>query len=428
VFRESRTLASASDDKTVKVWDGATGQEVLTLKGHTGPVASVAFSPDGKRLASASFDKTVKVWDAVTGQETLTLQGHTDAVLSVGFSPDGQRLASASGDKTVKVWEAEPALYWHLREVADAEKAQRWFAAAFHLGQAIDQERGYLVREAVIALSSQPTLGSLLGLQALRSRDDRQPLNSLLDRRAEVFAEQGEWNKALDDLAAARRLAQADPRLAHRQAWASLAREVDVQRTRTAPRLAVALAGPWSLLAVAGLPRPRRDVSEFLRICTEMEHDFGATRDATTADAVAWTRLLVPDGLDREEAGRLVDLSRRGMEAQPESADYLETHGAALYRAGRFREAVEQLEKAVAKNGEGGSPWQQLFLAMAHHRLGEEDEARRCLERANRQIEEKMNPKEKATPRPSWEQRLQWGLLRAEAEEVLARREENKAK
>ena len=57
------------------MWDAETGQETLTLKGHTGDVRSVAFSPDGKRLASASGDGTVKVWDAATGQEILTSRG-----------------------------------------------------------------------------------------------------------------------------------------------------------------------------------------------------------------------------------------------------------------------------------------------------------------------------------------------------------------
>jgi WD40 repeat protein len=77
---DGKRLASASNDQTVKVWDVATGQETLTLKGHTSGVLSVAFSPDGQRLASASNDQTVKVWDIATGQETLTLKGHTGGV------------------------------------------------------------------------------------------------------------------------------------------------------------------------------------------------------------------------------------------------------------------------------------------------------------------------------------------------------------
>ena len=91
------------------MWDADTGQEILTLKGHTDGVNSVAFSPDGKRLASAEHDNTVKVWDAATGQELLTLKGHTgNAVSGVAFSPDGKRLASAGWwDQTVRLWDAD---------------------------------------------------------------------------------------------------------------------------------------------------------------------------------------------------------------------------------------------------------------------------------------------------------------------------------
>jgi tetratricopeptide (TPR) repeat protein len=78
------------------------------LKGHTGPIDSLAFSPDGSRLASACQDQTVKIWDVASAQELRTLKGHTNVVWSVAFSPDGSRLASASDDGTIKLWDARP--------------------------------------------------------------------------------------------------------------------------------------------------------------------------------------------------------------------------------------------------------------------------------------------------------------------------------
>ncbi|KAK3984174.1 putative vegetative incompatibility protein [Cladorrhinum sp. PSN332] len=102
----SKLIASASDDKTVKLWDTATGACTQTLEGHSNFVLSVAFSPDSKLVASALDDKTVKLWDAATGACTQTLEGHSNFVLSVAFSPDSKLIASASYDKTVKLWGA----------------------------------------------------------------------------------------------------------------------------------------------------------------------------------------------------------------------------------------------------------------------------------------------------------------------------------
>jgi len=78
------------------VWDAESGGEVLTLRGHSGFVRGVAFSPDGRRLSTASNDKAVKLWDATSGLKSLTLRGHPNWVNSVAFSPDGKRLASGS--------------------------------------------------------------------------------------------------------------------------------------------------------------------------------------------------------------------------------------------------------------------------------------------------------------------------------------------
>ena len=78
-----------------------------TLEGHGGPVTSVVFSHDSRQLASASADRTVKVWDADTGKCVQTLEGHRHPVTSVVFSHDSRQLASASHDHTVKVWDAE---------------------------------------------------------------------------------------------------------------------------------------------------------------------------------------------------------------------------------------------------------------------------------------------------------------------------------
>jgi len=101
-------LATASDDGTVRLWDPATGRPNAILA-HTCGVYGLAFSPDGTQLATAGADGTVRLWDPATGRPTHTLQGHTGRVLGVAFSPDGTRLVTASGDQTVRLGLWDPA-------------------------------------------------------------------------------------------------------------------------------------------------------------------------------------------------------------------------------------------------------------------------------------------------------------------------------
>ena len=101
-------------ENTIVIWEmvremGRVGDE-LKLKGHTGKVISVAFSRDGKRLASGSLDKTIRIWDAATGKELLKLNGDSLAVTSVAFSPEGDLLVSGGGDRTIKFWDTSGTL------------------------------------------------------------------------------------------------------------------------------------------------------------------------------------------------------------------------------------------------------------------------------------------------------------------------------
>jgi WD40 repeat protein len=102
---DSRLLASCSEDKTVRLWDPATGKPLRTLTGHTDFVNGVAFSPDGRLLASGADDGTVRLWDPATGEPLRTLTGHATSVEGVAFSPDGRLLASGGALDAMRLWD-----------------------------------------------------------------------------------------------------------------------------------------------------------------------------------------------------------------------------------------------------------------------------------------------------------------------------------
>ena len=121
---DGQTLASGSSDNTIKLWNVQTGQLRQTLEGHSDSVWSVAFDRTGQLLISGSGDNNIKLWNVQTGQLRQTLEGHSGPVYSVALSPDGQNLASGSGDRTIKLWNAQTgALRYTLEEHGDAVRA-----------------------------------------------------------------------------------------------------------------------------------------------------------------------------------------------------------------------------------------------------------------------------------------------------------------
>ncbi len=111
-FSPDRTILAASGhDQVVYIWDWSTKQPRRILRGHTGPIAILAFCPkrtEGNQtqrtvLASGSFDQTLRLWDVQTGELLAALEGHTAPILSTPFSADGALLMSGSDDQTVRM-------------------------------------------------------------------------------------------------------------------------------------------------------------------------------------------------------------------------------------------------------------------------------------------------------------------------------------
>ncbi len=105
---DGRRLASAYFDGVVKLWDVATGQEVLARGGKGGKTGCtrVAFSPDGRRLAAANGNGAVRIWDVDNGREALTLRGGKAAVTCVAFSPDGRHVAAGDTEQVIRIHDA----------------------------------------------------------------------------------------------------------------------------------------------------------------------------------------------------------------------------------------------------------------------------------------------------------------------------------
>ena len=115
--RDNLTLASASADRTIRLWSVTTETHLKTLTGHTDFVNSVAFRHDNRMLASGSDDRTIRLWILNTDgdwQPWRILRGHTGWVTCVAFSPDGSTLASGSSDGTIRLWSTRT---WTTREI-----------------------------------------------------------------------------------------------------------------------------------------------------------------------------------------------------------------------------------------------------------------------------------------------------------------------
>jgi tetratricopeptide (TPR) repeat protein len=370
---------------------------------HTSPSA-VAFSPDGKTFLTEDYDKKgAQLWDAATSQPIGPPMPNSGSVLALAFSRDGRFLLVNDG-RTTRRWAAPGPL------PDDVTRLSAWVVAA--TGLELDEWGEVRVLNCDAWLARRKRLEELGGSPP---PDPAPRLDPTLDgadpaARGDGWKERGLWDWAEAAYAEAIR---AQP--LNQSAWDALAR-FHVSRghlDRAAATLAEAIRMmPDDLVLrrqLGAILLASGDRAGWRCSTAALLHLFGGTINPWTADQVARSCIVGPEAATESEMSlRLTEAAVTSGEVY--KADALITLGAALYRAGRCDEAIGRLEEAI-QTGRRDVPRAWPFLAMAHHRLGHRDEARRWLDRL-RGNHPRMDPAQ------FWDE-LEILVLRSEAEAVV---------
>jgi len=173
---------------------------------------------------------------------------------------------------------------------------------------------------------------------------------------------------------------------------------------------------PWYLPALVRAAVD--DEKGYRAACRTVLDCFEKSDEREVLNQVAWTSAIGTDVID--DYRRVVKLTDRTMADVDGPMHHLQnTRGAVLYRADEFDEAAEQLEEAVADHWKGGTPWDWFFLAMAHHELGNADDAQDWLDKAVEWMDEEDSDEDEGRPALGWDQQLELEILRQEAETLL---------
>jgi tetratricopeptide (TPR) repeat protein len=373
---------------------------------HQGRVYSVAFSPDGRWILTGCLGDASQLWDAATGQPIGPPLPDATEWCRVAFSRDGRFLLM--GDyRAMRRWDAPAPL------PDDVTRLAAWVEAV--TGLELDERGAIRALDRSGWLERRRRLEQLGGPPPADSAPRLDPILFGPDpaARGDAWRERGQWNRAEAAYAEAARARPLNPTVRYAlvrwhverghpdRAVATVAEAVRLMPDdgQLREHLALVLLGSGDR---AGWRRSTAAVLDRL----------GGTTEASTANSVAWACAVGPEATaDPAVPVRLAEIAVRGAGGTINKPNYLNTLGAALYRAGRYHEAIRSLEEGIRLQSGAGVPQDWAFLALAHHRLGHRDEARRWLDRL-RQHQPSHDPA------AFWHE-LEVRLLRSEAEAVI---------
>jgi hypothetical protein len=345
------------------------------------PPGGLAFSRDGRMLAIMHSFASVQLLDPSTRQEIASLVApDTQRIYHLRFSADGSCLAASRDNQIVTVWDlrqirkqlAAIGLDWDLPPYPPPQDGPSGpFQAEVDLGSIVDRQQADKFTKERNWAAAVVALNRLLELESAN--------NAVRAWRGSTFAEMGEWEKAVADLATAN------------DCW----------------HLSSAHAG-------AG------DWKRYRDLCKTLLDHFGEPGYLSDANLVAWICVRFADAVD--DPLRPLRLAEKAAAANPNDWAIANTHGAALYRAGRYQAAIDALEKSIAIQGKGGTPEDWFFLAMAHHRLEQSAAPRKWLHRSIDWLDEPAPDNPKSGPRRlslPWWTRVEYRILQAEAQGLI---------
>jgi WD40 repeat protein len=340
---DGTTLATVSRDGALRLWNLADRQEIRTIRG---PSLAVAFTPDGRRLASDGPNNQVLVWDAATGHELLSLEGHSGHVHSVAFSPDGRLLASAGEDRVVRVWDAQTGealapLSGHsapVNALAFSPDSSRLVSGGSDMTVRVWETATW---QNVVTLSGHTNRVDGLAF----SRDGHRIASASFDGTVRI------WDAA--PLTAELR----EQREAGRVVRAHLERVLVREELAEAVRRDRALSDGVRRRALALANR--------------------VAEDPVRLNDSSWSVVRLP-GAAAAAYQLALRQAERACELEPANASFLGTLGTARYRAGDWKRAIAELEKAIRLrwDGDPANANEGFFLAMAHWQLGAKPRAR----------------------------------------------------